>query len=369
VRPRGWHLVEKHMEVNGTPISGSLFDFGLYFFHNAKELTQRGSGPYFYLPKMESHQEARLWNDVFVRAQGLVGLPNGTIRATALIETLPATFELHEILWELRDHSAGLNCGRWDYIFSAIKKRRSDPDFILPDRAQVTMTTPFMRAYSQLVIKTCHQRGIHAMGGMSAFIPVKGDEALNEKAFAQVRADKEREVGDGHDGTWVAHPGMVALATEVFDQGMPQPNQISRQRDDVNPTAAELLATPDGAITEQGLRTNIRVGVQYIAAWLGGLGAVPLYNLMEDAATAEISRAQVWQWIRHPRGVLDDGRKVTVALYRQMLEEEMGELRAGKGQMRFKPEHLEAAREIFDHLSTSDEFVDFLTLPAYGRLR
>jgi malate synthase len=369
VRPRGWHLVEKHVEVDGTPISGSLFDFGLYFFHNAKELIQRGSGPYFYLPKMESHQEARLWNDVFVRTQELVGLPNGTIRATALIETLPATFELHEILWELRDHSAGLNCGRWDYIFSAIKKRRHDSDFILPDRAQVTMTTPFMRGYSQLVIKTCHQRGIHAMGGMSAFIPVKGDEALNEKAFAQVRADKEREVGDGHDGTWVAHPGMVALATEVFDQGMPQPNQISRQRDDVNPTAAELLATPEGTITEQGLRTNIRVGVQYIAAWLGGQGAVPLYNLMEDAATAEISRAQVWQWIRHPRGVLDDGRKVTVELYRQMLEEEMGELRAGKGQMRFQPEHLEAAREIFDHLSTSDEFVDFLTLPAYGRLR
>jgi malate synthase len=369
VRPRGWHLVEKHVEVDGTPISGSLFDFGLYFFHNAKELIQRGSGPYFYLPKMESHQEARLWNDVFVRAQEHVGLPNGTIRATALIETLPATFELHEILWELRDHSAGLNCGRWDYIFSAIKKRRNDFFFILPDRAQVTMTTPFMRAYSQLVIKTCHQRGIHAMGGMSAFIPVKGDEALNEKAFAQVRADKEREVGDGHDGTWVAHPGMVALATEVFDQGMPQPNQISRQRDDVNPTAAELLATPEGAITEQGLRTNIRVGVQYIAAWLGGLGAVPLYNLMEDAATAEISRAQVWQWIRHPRGALDDGRKVTIELYRQMLEEEMGELRAGKGQMRFQPEHLEAAREIFDHLSTSDEFVDFLTLPAYGRLQ
>ena len=368
VRPRGWHLVEKHVEIDGTPISGSLFDFGLYFFHNAKELIARGSGPYFYLPKMESHQEARLWNDVFARAQELVGLPNGTIRATALIETLPATFELHEILWELRDHSAGLNCGRWDYIFSAIKKRRNDPDFILPDRAQVTMTTPFMRAYSQLVIKTCHQRGIHAMGGMSAFIPVKGDEALNEKAFAQVRADKEREVGDGHDGTWVAHPGMVALATEVFDQGMPQPNQISRQRDDVDPSASDLLATPEGSITEQGLRTNIRVGVQYIAAWLGGLGAVPLYNLMEDAATAEISRAQVWQWIRHPRGVLDDGRKVTVELYRQMLEEEMGELRAGKGQMRFEPEHLEAAREIFDHLSTSDEFVDFLTLPAYGRL-
>jgi malate synthase len=269
----------------------------------------------------------------------------------------------------LRDHSAGLNCGRWDYIFSVIKKRRNDSDFILPDRAQVTMTTPFMRAYSQLVIKTCHQRGIHAMGGMSAFIPVKGDEALNEKAFAQVRADKEREVGDGHDGTWVAHPGMVALATEVFDQGMPLPNQISRQRDDVKPTSVELLATPEGTISEQGLRTNIRVGVQYIAAWLGGLGAVPLYNLMEDAATAEISRAQVWQWIRHPRGALDDGRKVTVELYRQMLEEEMGGLRAGMGQMRFQPEHLEAAREIFDRLSTSDEFVDFLTLPAYGRLR
>jgi malate synthase len=369
VRPRGWHLVEKHLEVDGTPISGSLFDFGLYFFQNAKELVAHGSGPYFYLPKMESHQEARLWNDVFVRAQELIALPTGTIRATALIETLPATFELHEILWELRDHSAGLNCGRWDYIFSAIKKRRNDPEFILPDRAQVTMMTPFMRAYSLLVIKTCHQRGIHAMGGMSAFIPVKGDETLNEAAYAQVRADKEREVGDGHDGTWVAHPGMVALATEVFDQRMPQPNQISRQRIDVNPSALDLLAVPEGAITEQGLRTNIRVGVQYIAAWLGGLGAVPLYNLMEDAATAEISRAQVWQWIRHSRGVLNDGRKVSVELYRQLLEEEMGELRAGKGQMRYEPEHLEAAREVFDHLSTRDDFVDFLTLPAYGRLR
>jgi malate synthase len=368
VRPRGWHLVEKHLEVDGAPISGSLFDFGLYFFHSAQELIQRGSGPYFYLPKMESHLEARLWNDVFVRAQALVGLPNGTIRATALIETLPATFELHEILWELRDHSAGLNCGRWDYIFSAIKKRRHDPDFILPDRALVTMTTPFMRAYSQLVIKTCHKRGIHAMGGMSAFIPVRGDDALNERAFAQVRADKEREATDGHDGTWVAHPGMVALATEVFDQHMPQPNQISRQRDDVNPTAVELLAAPEGAITEQGLRTNIRVGVQYIAAWLGGLGAVPLYNLMEDAATAEISRAQVWQWIRHPRGVLQDGRKVTVELYRQFMDEEMAELRAGKGQLRFQPEHLDTASQIFDHLSTSDEFIDFLTLPAYARL-
>jgi malate synthase len=368
VRPRGWHLVEKHLEVDGTPISGSLFDFGLYFFHNAKELLQRDTGPYFYLPKMESHQEARLWNDVFVRSQALVGLPNGTIRATALIETLPATFELHEILWELRDHSAGLNCGRWDYIFSAIKKRRADPDFILPDRAQVSMTTPFMRAYSQLVIKTCHQRGIHAMGGMSAFIPVKGDEALNEQAFAQVRADKEREAGDGHDGTWVAHPGMVALATEVFDQAMPQPNQISRQRDDVNPTAADLLAVPDGAITEQGMRTNIRVGVQYIAAWLSGLGAVPLYNLMEDAATAEISRAQVWQWIRHSHGVLDDGREVTVELYRRFLDEEMAELRAGKGQMRFESEYLETARDIFDQLATDEEFKDFLTLPAYARL-
>ncbi|HEX9068327.1 MAG TPA: malate synthase A, partial [Ktedonobacterales bacterium] len=368
VRPRGWHLVEKHVQVDGKPVSGSLFDFGLYFFHNARELMSRATGPYFYLPKMESHLEARLWNDVFVHAQQALGIPHGTIRATVLIETLPATFELNEILWELKDHSAGLNCGRWDYIFSAIKKRRKDEAFLLPDRAQVTMTTPFMRAYSLLVIKTCHRRGIHAMGGMSAFIPVKGDPALNDAAFAQVRADKVREATDGHDGTWVAHPALVAVALEVFNEHMPQANQIEKRREDVSVTVPELLATPGGTITEAGLRTNLRVGVQYLAAWLGGLGAVPLYNLMEDAATAEISRAQVWQWLHHPKAALDDGRKVTPELYRALLDEEMAPLREGKGQMRYAPEHLEAAHDIFDRLATADEFAEFLTLPAYDRM-
>ena len=368
VRPRGWHLNEKHLLVDGQEISGSLFDFGLFFFHNAREQLARGTAPYFYLPKIESHLEARLWNDVFTQAERELGVPHGTIKATVLIETLPAAFEMDEILYELRDHSAGLNCGRWDYIFSAIKKRRNDPNFILPDRALVTMTVPFMRAYTQLCIRTCHRRGAHAMGGMAAFIPVKNDEALNEKAFAGVRADKEREASDGHDGTWVAHPGMVQLATEVFDRIMPQPNQIERKREDVQVSAADLLATPEGPITEEGLRTNIRVGVQYIAAWLGGLGAVPLYNLMEDAATAEISRAQVWQWIRHPRGVLEDGRKVTVELYRQLQEEELAKLRAAFGDEGYAGRRLPEAAQLFESITTSEIFVDFLTVPAYAQL-
>src|SRR5207245_6245083 len=304
VRPRGWHLPEKHMLVDGKPVSGSLFDFGLYFFHNAAELITRGSGPYFYLPKMESHLEARLWNDVFKMAQDELGIPQGTIRATVLIETIPAAFEMDEILYELREHSAGLNCGRWDYIFSCIKKFRNKPDFILADRAQITMTTHFMHSYSLLCIKTCHRRNTFAMGGMAAFIPVKDDPAKNEQAFANVRADKEREANDGHDGTWVAHPGMVQLASEAFDAVMPQPNQIGKRRDDVKVTARDLLDfQPDGPITEAGLRQNVSVGVQYLEAWLRGRGAVPLFNLMEDAATAEISRAQVWQWIRNSRGV------------------------------------------------------------------
>lgn len=368
VRPRGWHLNEKHLQVDGAEISGSLFDFGLFFFHNAREQLARGTAPYFYLPKMESHLEARLWNDVFTLAERELGVPHGSIKATVLIETLPAAFEMDEILYELREHSAGLNCGRWDYIFSAIKKRRNDPNFILPDRAQVTMTVPFMRAYTQLCIRTCHRRGAQAMGGMSAFIPVKNNEALNEKAFAGVRADKEREATDGHDGTWVAHPGMVQLATEVFDRIMPKPNQIDRKREDVHVIAADLLEPPEGSITEEGLRVNIRVGVQYIAAWLGGQGAVPLYNLMEDAATAEISRAQVWQWIRHPRGVLSDGRKVTVELYRQMQEEEMEKLREAFGSDAYAEQRLPEAARLFESITTSDIFVDFLTLPAYAQL-
>src|SRR5438552_4001247 len=324
VRPRGWHLPEKHMLVDGKPVSGSLFDFGLYFFHNATELMARGSGPYFYLPKMESHLEARLWNDVFKMAQDELGIPQGTIRATVLIETIPAAFEMDEILYELREHSAGLNCVRWDYIFSCIKKFRNKPDFLLADRALITMTTHFMHSYSLLCIKTCHRRNTFAMGGMAAQIPVKNHPAANDEAFAKVRADKEREANDGHDGTWVAHPGMVQLALDVFNARMARPNQIEKKRDDVQVTVEDLLAFgPSEPITEQGLRVNVSVGVQYLEAWLRGSGAVPIFNLMEDAATAEISRAQVWQWIRHPRGVLTDGRKVTKELFRSVLHEEL----------------------------------------------
>ncbi|MGZ3584462.1 MAG: malate synthase A [Ktedonobacterales bacterium] len=368
VRPRGWHLPEKHVLVDGVPMSGSLFDFGLYFFHNARNLIDRGTSPYFYLPKLESHLEARLWNDVFVLAQRELGIPQGTIKATVLIETLLAAFEMDEILYELREHSAGLNCGRWDYIFSAIKKRRNDPNFILPDRAQVTMTVPFMRNYTLLCIQTCHKRNAHAMGGMSAFIPVKNDEAANERAFAQVRADKEREATDGHDGTWVAHPGLVPVAQDVFDRVMPQPNQIDRKREDVHVTAADLLAVPDGTITEGGLHTNVSVGIQYLESWLRGNGAVPLNNLMEDAATAEISRAQVWQWIRHPKGVLDDGRKVTLDLYRQIAQEELAKIRAQLGDEQYNARAFDRAAAIFDQLIASDQFIDFLTLPAYEQL-
>src|SRR5437016_277712 len=369
VRPRGWHLPEKHMLVDGKPVSGSLFDFGLYFFHNATELMARGSGPYFYLPKMESHLEARLWNDVFKVAQSELNLPQGTIRATVLIETIPAAFEMDEILYELRDHSAGLNCGRWDYIFSCIKKFRSKRDFLLADRALVTMTTHFMHSYSLLCIKTCHRRNTFAMGGMAAQIPVKNDPEANDEAFAKVRADKEREATDGHDGTWVAHPGMVQLALDVFNRLMPQPNQIGKKREDVKVTAEDLLAFgPSDPITEQGLRTNISVGVQYLEAWLRGSGAVPIFNLMEDAATAEISRAQVWQWIRHARGVLSDGRKVTKELFRNLLEEELDKIKATAGAARYANSKFEVARRLFDRITTEEEFADFLTLPGYELL-
>jgi malate synthase len=363
VRPRGWHLIEKHMLVDGQPVAGGLFDFGLYFFHNAQELLDRGSGPYFYLPKMESHLEARIWNDAFNLAQDELGIPRGSVRATVLIETIPAAFEMAEILYELRDHSAGLNCGRWDYIFSCIKKFRNRPDFVLADRALITMTTHFMHSYSLLCIKTCHRRNTFAMGGMAAFIPVKDDPAKNEQAFANVRADKEREANDGHDGTWVAHPGMVQLATEAFDAVMPQPNQIARKRDDVKVTARDLLDfQPNEPITEAGLRQNVSVGVQYLEAWLRGRGAVPLFNLMEDAATAEISRAQVWQWIRNSRGVLSDGRKVTKELFGSMLEEELAKVKAPANN-RFN-----TARELFARITTDDQFAEFLTLPAYDAL-
>ena len=371
VRPRGWHLTEKHIQVDGQAMSASLCDFGLYFFHNAKALIERGAspakGPYFYLPKLESHLEARLWNDVFIHAQRELSIAQGTIKATVLIETILAAFEMDEILYELREHSTGLNCGRWDYIFSFIKKFQKHSAFVLPDRAQVSMTRHFLRSYSLLVIKTCHRRGAHAIGGMAAQIPIKSDAEANAQAIAKVYDDKEREAADGHDGTWVAHPGLVPVALEVFNQEMPAANQVSRQRDDVQVSAADLLKVPRGTITESGLRTNLRVGVQYLEAWLRGAGCVPLYNLMEDAATAEISRAQVWQWIRHA-AKLPDGRAITRELARKMLDEEMAQFRAALGEDRYAASKFTLARELFEQISTQDEFVDFLTLPAYGHL-
>jgi malate synthase len=367
VRPRGLHLRERHILVDGQEAQASLVDFGLFLFHNARALHAKGSGPYFYLPKLESHLEARLWNDVFLRAQEALGLPSGTIKATVLIETLPAAFEMHEILYELREHSAGLNCGRWDYIFSFIKKLRSDPACVLPDRSQVTMDRAFLRAYSLLLIRTCHRRGAHAMGGMAAQIPVKGDEAANALALGRVRTDKEREVRDGHDGTWVAHPGLVPLAREVFDAGMPTPHQIHRTREDVTISREDLLLVPEGTRTEDGLRHNLRVGVQYLEAWLRGQGCVPLYNLMEDAATAEISRAQVWQWIRH-RAPLADGSVVTPERFREVLHEEMQRVRSEVGDARFRGGRFGDAVGLFVALATTPSFEEFLTIPAYSLL-
>ena len=369
VRPRGWHLPEKHVRIDGAPISGGIFDFALYFFHNAKELLARGTGPYFYLPKLESHLEARLWNDIFVMAQDDLGIPRGSVKATVLIETILAAYEMDEILYELREHSAGLNCGRWDYIFSCIKKFRNNHDFCLADRALVTMTTHFLKSYAELLIKTCHRRNIHAMGGMAAQIPVKNDEAANAEAFAKVKADKEREATYGHDGTWVAHPGLVPVAKEVFDRLMPAPNQIaSKKRDDVKATAADLIHwEPEKPITEKGLRLNINVAIQYIGAWLAGQGAVPIFNLMEDAATAEISRSQVWQWIRSPKGVLDDGRKVTKAMVAAMIPEEVQKIRDLLGPA-FGAGKYDDAASIFADLVNNDTFVEFLTLPAYDRI-
>ena len=367
VRPRGFHLPERHVLVDGRPAPGMLVDFGLYLFHNAKALAGEGTGPYFYLPKMQSHLEARLWNDIFLHAQAALKIPAGTIKVTVLIETLPAAFEMDEILYELRDHIAGLNCGRWDYIFSSIKTLRNDPTFVLPDRGQVTMEAGFLRSYTQLLIKTCHRRGAFAMGGMAAQIPIKDDPAANEKAMEKVRADKLREVREGHDGTWVAHPGLVALAKQVFDEGMPGPNQLARLREDVVANAAALLEPPTGTRTETGLRHNIRVGIQYVEAWLGGQGAVPIYNLMEDAATAEISRTQIWQWLKH-RAALDDGRTVTRSLVQQLVAEECVRVRDEIGSARFDRGHFEQAQALFEHVATSDELEDFLTLPAYDIL-
>jgi len=364
VRPRGWHLVERHIEIDGQPASGSLVDFGLHFFHNAAELLARGSGPYVYLPKLESHREARLWNDVFDAAQDALGIPRGTIRATVLIETLPAAFEMEEILHELRTHAAGLNAGRWDYIFSAIKTFRNRDDLVLPDRVQVTMTVPFMRAYTRLLVQTCHRRGAHAIGGMAAFIPTRKDPVANETAMAKVREDKEREAGDGFDGTWVAHPGLVPIAIEIFDRVLGErPHQKDRPLGE-RVSAGEamtMLRVPDGTITEAGLRGNVSVALQYLNAWLLGTGAAAINNLMEDAATAEISRAQLWQWIQHG-ATTDDGAAITRERYAQVRGEELDRL-GGAGEGRYHE-----ATEILDGLVLSDEFVPFLTLPAYGYL-
>jgi malate synthase len=367
VRPRGWHLYEKHWLLDGQPVPGALVDFGLYLFHNAAELRRRGSGPYFYLPKLEGHLEARLWNEVFNFAEDRLGLAHGTIKVTVLIETILAAFEMDEILWELKDYIVGLNCGRWDYIFSFIKKFSHRPDFVLPDRAQVTMTTHFLRSYSLLVIRTCHRRGAFAMGGMAAQIPIKGDEAANEVAIGKVRADKEREAGDGHDGTWVAHPGLVPVAMEVFDRLMPTPNNLHRLRDDVVITAADLLEVPQGSITDGGLRNNIDVSIRYMAAWLGGNGCVPIHNLMEDAATAEISRAQLWQWVHHGSR-LADGRAVTLELVREVTREELGKIRAEVGEAAFAAGHYEHAAALVDELTAKPGFDTFLTLTAYREI-
>ena len=369
VRPRGWHLAEKHVLVDGKPISGALFDFAVYVFHNAAKLLERGGGPYFYLPKMESHLEARLWNDVFVTAQTELGIPHGTIKATALIETILAAFEMEEMLYELRDHCVGLNIGRWDYIFSCIKKFRSRRDFCLADRAQVTMTSPFMRAYALLLVQTCHKRGAYAIGGMAAQIPIKNDPQANAAAIEKVRADKLREVTDGCDGTWVAHPGLVSVAKAVFDEHMRTPNQLQRQRPDVSITARDLLDfRPEQPITEAGLRNNISVGIQYMGAWLAGNGCVPVYNLMEDAATAEISRSQLWQWIRSPKGVLDHGRKITMDMFRQMLPEELRQVRMLLGEASWSAGRYEEAARLFEQLIVDDRYVEFMTLPGYDWL-
>jgi malate synthase len=367
VRPRGWHLEERHVLVDGAPVSASLFDFGVFFFHNARRLLERGTGPYFYLPKMESHLEARLWSDVFRAAQEELGIPSGTIRATVLIETILAAFEMDEILWELRDHSAGLNCGRWDYIFSFIKKFRSRPEFVLPDRAQVTMTRQFLAAYTRLVVQTCHRRRVHAMGGMAAQIPIKSDAQANARAMEKVAEDKRREVSSGHDGTWVAHPGLVGVAREIFDAGMPGPNQIGRRIDGDPVSALDLLRVPTGTITEAGLRQNVNVGILYLEAWLRGLGCVPLYNLMEDAATAEISRTQVWQWIRHGAR-LEDGRPVTRSLFAQVRDQELAAVREQAGLERWRAGRYDRAAEIFESLATAESMEEFLTIPAYDEL-
>ena len=365
VRPRGWHLPEKQIVIDGKAVPGAFVDYGLYLFHNAGALKERGTGPYFYLPKLENHLEARLWSDVFKFSEQAGVVDAGEIKVTVLIETILAAFEIDEILHELKDHIVGQNCGRWDYIFSFIKKFRRYPEFVLPDRAEVTMTTHFLRSYSQLVIQTCHRRRAYAIGGMAAQIPIKNDEQANSEALAKVRADKEREVTDGHDGTWVAHPALVPLALEIFDAHMPGDNQLDRLREDVHVTAADLLQVAKGKITEIGLRDNISIAVQYLAAWLGGNGCVPLNNLMEDAATAEISRAQVWQWVHHETGVLDEGRNVTYEFFKTLLGEELEKIRDEVGEEYYKAGNYEHAAELMDQITAQDAFAPFLTSVAY----
>lgn len=367
VRPRGWHLVEKHVLVDGEEMSGSLFDFGLYFFHNVKQLLANGTGPYFYLPKMESHLEARLWNDVFVLAQNELGIPQGTIKATCLIETITATFELHEFIYELREHMAGLNCGRWDYIFSYIKKLRNNAGFILPDRGQVTMAVPFMESYSKLVIQTCHKRKVHAMGGMSAFIPIKNDEAANNAVLEKIKQDKIREVTNGHDGTWVAHPGLVKIAMDIFNEHMPTANNYAKTREGEVYTQKDLLTPPAGTITEAGLRMNINVGILYIESWLRGVGAAAIHNLMEDAATAEISRTQVWQWIKDACK-LEDGRTVTYELFKEILPSELENVKKYVGEAAYNTDTMKKAIAMFDDLVQVGDYKEFLTLPAYAEI-
>jgi malate synthase len=367
VRPRGWHLAEKHVHINGEPVSGALFDFALFLANNHQALAARGTGPYFYLPKMESHLEARLWNDVFLASQDALGMARGTIKATVLIETILAAFEMDEILYELREHSAGLNCGRWDYIFSFIKKFRNRPDFLLPDRAALTMERPFLRSYVDLLIHTCHRRGAHAMGGMAAQIPIRDDPAANEAAMARVRADKLREARAGHDGTWIAHPGLATIAREPFDALMHGPNQLRVLREDVRVSARDLVAIPDGAITEEGLRNCIRVGVQYLESWLRGNGCVPLYHLMEDAATAEICRAQLWQCLRHGART-SDGAPVTLARFDSLLHAELDRIHGEVGAARLAEGVLPSAARLFEQMIKSESFDEFLTLPAYDLL-
>lgn len=365
-RPRGWHLNEKNVIVDGEVMSGSIWDFGLYFFHNVHTRMKQGSGIYFYLPKMEHHLEARLWNDIFILAQSMLNVPLGTIKATVLIETIMATFQLNEILFELRDHSAGLNCGRWDYIFSFIKRLVKNQQYLVPDRAQVTMTTHFMKSYSELVIQTCHKRNAFAMGGMAAQIPIKDNPEANEAALAKVRADKEREAKAGHDGTWVAHPALVSIAMEEFNKYMPTPNQIHVKREDVNVTAADLLKVPEGTITLSGLKNNIDVGIQYLEAWLCGNGCVPIHNLMEDAATAEISRTQVWQWVHHPDAALEDGTKVTPELVKGIIDDQKEAYKTAMGEEKYNARRFELAAELFEKMSLQDTLEEFLTLEAYN---